>query len=100
MGGGNADEHEDILSDSEIDAVRNDRHVIPDEVVGMMIKNKFSIIRAWREHLGLTQGDVARGMNVSQSVYARMESGKVKPRLSTLRKIARAFGIDAVQIDV
>ena len=97
---GNAEDREDILSDAEIDAVRNDPHTIPDDVVGMMLKNKFSIIRAWREYLGLTQRDVAKAMNVSQPVYARMESGKVKPRISTLRRIAKALGIDAAQLDV
>jgi len=95
-----AGESEDILSDAEIEAVRNDPHTIPDEVVGMMLKNKFSISRAWREYLGLTQGDIAKAMNVSQPVYARMESGKVNPRISTLRRIAKALGIDAAQLDV
>jgi len=97
---GNAEDREDILSDAEIDAVRNDPHTIPDDVVGMMLKNKFSIIRAWREYLGLTQGDVAQAMHVSQPVYARMESGKVNPRISTLRRIAKALGIDAAQMEM
>jgi len=95
-----AENREDILSDAEIEAVRNDPHTIPDEVVHMMLKNNFSIIRAWREYLGLTQGNVARTMNISQPVYARMESGKVTPRVSTLRRIAKALGIDAAQLDV
>ena len=95
-----AADHEDILSDAEIEAVRNDPHTIPDEVVGMMLKNKFSIIRAWREYLGITQGDVAKAMHVSQPVYARMESGKVEPRIATLRRIAKALGIDAAQLDM
>jgi prevent-host-death family protein len=95
-----AEDREDILSDAEIEAVRNDPYTIPDEVVGMMQKNNFSIIRAWREYLGLTQGDVAKAMGVSQPVYARMESGKVNSRILTLRRIANALGIDAAQLDV
>jgi ribosome-binding protein aMBF1 (putative translation factor) len=95
-----ADNSEDIPSDAEIEAVRNDPHTIPDEVVDMMFKNKISVIRAWRECLGLTQGAVAKAMNVSQPVYARMESGRVTPRISTLRRIAKALGIDAAQLDV
>ena len=97
---GDAEDHEDLLSDAELESVRNDPHTIPDDVVGMMQKNKFSIIRAWREYLGLTKGDVAKAMKVSQPVYARMESGKVKPRISTLRRIAEGLGIDAAQLDV
>jgi ribosome-binding protein aMBF1 (putative translation factor) len=98
--GEGADDREDILSDAEIEAVRNDQHTIPDEVVGMMLKNKFSIIRAWREYFGLTQRDVAKAMNISQPVYARMELCRVNLRISTLRRIAKALGIDAAQLDV
>ena len=98
MGIEDVEDREDTLSDGEIEAVRNDPRTIPDEVVGMILKNKISIIRAWREYLGLTQGSVAKAMNVSQPVYARMESGKVNPRISTLRRIAKVFGIDAAQL--
>jgi len=99
-GRADAGNHEDIPSDAEIEAVRNDPHTIPDEVVDMMLKNRFSVIRAWREYLGVTQRAVAGAMNISQPVYARMESGKVTPRIATLRRIARALGIDAAQLDV
>jgi DNA-binding XRE family transcriptional regulator len=34
------------------------------------------ILRAWREHLRLTQADVAKGLGVSQSAYAQMERRK------------------------
>ena len=95
-----AEDSNDVLSDADIEAVRNDPHTIPDEVVGMMLKNRFSIIRAWREYLGLTQEYVAKAMKVSQSVYVRMESGKVNPRISTLRRIAKAMGVNAAQLDV
>ena len=95
-----AEDREDTLSDAEIEAIRNDPRTISDEVLGLMMKNGFSIIRAWREHLGLTQEEVAKIMEVSQPVYARMESGKTRPRITTLRRIAGALGIDAVQLDV
>ncbi len=62
IGVGNAEDREDILSDAELESVRNDIHTIPDEVVGMMVKNKITIIRAWREYRGLTQEEVAKGM--------------------------------------
>jgi len=99
-GSEDAENREDILSDAEIEAVRTNPHTIPDDVVNIMLKNKFSVIRAWREYLGLTQGEVAKAMRISQPVYARMESGKVTPRVSTLRRIAKALGVDAAQLDV
>jgi predicted transcriptional regulator len=40
-----------------------------------------------RESLGLKQADIARLAGISQSMIARIESGTVDPRVSTLRKV-------------
>lgn len=48
-------------------------------------------IRRMRKRLGLTQTDLAKRANVSQSLIARIESGSVDPRLSTLRRILEAL---------
>ena len=44
-----------------------------------------------RNELGLTQSDLAKRAGVSQPLIARIESGDVDPRLSTVRKILNAF---------
>jgi len=44
-----------------------------------------------RLELGLTQHDLAARAGVSQPLIARIESGDVDPRLSTLHKIFNAF---------
>ncbi|MEM1657789.1 MAG: CBS domain-containing protein, partial [Candidatus Jordarchaeales archaeon] len=44
-----------------------------------------------RKRLGITQEELARMAGVSQSLIARIESGSVDPRLSTLRKIVNAL---------
>jgi predicted transcriptional regulator len=44
-----------------------------------------------RLELGLTQSDLAKRAGVSQPLIARIESGDVDPRLSTLRKIFDVF---------
>ncbi len=44
-----------------------------------------------RIELGLTQNELAFRAGVSQPLIARIESGDVDPRLSTLRKIFNAF---------
>ncbi|MDD1661802.1 MAG: CBS domain-containing protein [Methanomicrobiales archaeon] len=44
-------------------------------------------IRSRRMMLGLTQTDLARKAGISQSMIARIESGSVDPRVSTLRRI-------------
>lgn len=44
-----------------------------------------------RTELHLTQNELAKRAGVSQPLIARIESGDVDPRLSTLRKIFNAF---------
>ena len=45
-----------------------------------------------RSRAGLTQGELADRMETSQSAIARMESGRVLPSGSTLKRFARATG--------
>ncbi|MCW3528678.1 helix-turn-helix domain-containing protein [Burkholderia cenocepacia] len=54
--------------------------------------------RAWGEHLGLTQSDVAARIGISQSAYAQQERGE-RLRKSTREKIAAAPGIRPQQLD-
>ena len=44
---------------------------IPNAVVNKVINKDMTPIRAWREHLGLTQTEVARRLGVSQSAISR-----------------------------
>lgn len=48
-------------------------------------------IRQRREELDLTQREVADAADVSQPLIARIESGDVDPRLSTLRRVIEAL---------
>lgn len=73
---------------------------IPHEVVELTVESGFSPIRAWREHLGLTQNQVARRMGISQPTYARHERPEAKLRASTLKKVADAMGLVTEQLDV
>jgi len=50
-----------------------------------------SDLKKRRIKLGLTQSELAKGAGVSQSLIARIESGNVDPRLSTLQKIVDAL---------
>jgi predicted transcriptional regulator len=73
--------------------------LVPHEVVELVIMEKMTPIRAWREYLGLTQTEAASRMAISQSAFAQMEAPEAKVRKSTLRKIAGAFGIHVEQLD-
>ena len=50
-----------------------------------------SLIQA-RIDAGLTQAELAERMNTTQSVVARLESGRVRPSTRTLEKIAQSTG--------
>ena len=45
-----------------------------------------------RTHADLTQEDVARLMETSQSYVAKMEGGQINPSVKTLRRFAAATG--------
>lgn len=76
----------------------HDSELIPHDVVSRIVDGA-SAIRAWREHLGLTQEDVAKRMGISQPAYAQQET-VAKPRKATREKIAAAFGIKADQLEL
>ncbi|MCR4418614.1 MAG: helix-turn-helix transcriptional regulator [Clostridia bacterium] len=54
------------------------------QVAGLLVK--------LRAEAGLSQEELARRIGTTQSAIARMESGKVVPRLESLAKIAQACG--------
>lgn len=72
---------------------------IPNAVVDKVINKDMTPIRAWREHLGLTQTEVARRLCISQSAYAQQEA-KEPVRKATREKIAQALGIAAEQLAI
>jgi len=72
---------------------------IPNAVVDKVINKDMTPIRAWREHLGLTQSEVARRLDISQSAYAQQEAKK-PVRKSTREKIAKALGITPEQLAI
>ena len=61
--------------------------------------NEFKMAReltAARSRAGLTQGEVAERMGTTQSVVARLESGRRAPSMRTVQRYAQAVGARAV----
>jgi transcriptional regulator with XRE-family HTH domain len=52
------------------------------------------LLREARHRRGLTQADLARRLDTSQSVVARLESGRANPTLETFRRAIAATGHD------
>jgi transcriptional regulator with XRE-family HTH domain len=50
-------------------------------------------LRSFREHRGLSQEDVGKAMRTGQPSIARLESGEIDPKISTLARYARALGL-------
>lgn len=71
---------------------------LPLEVSKIANLDDKSLIRAWREYLGLSQADVAERMEISRSAYAQMEEKSARPRVATLRKIAAALDVEWRQL--
>ena len=71
---------------------------IPIEVVDKALERDWSAARAWREHLNLTQTEVAQRMGITQGSYAQLEAKKTV-RKSSRDKIAKALSIDESQLD-
>ncbi len=57
-----------------------------------------SLIKAWREYLGLTQDELAVKASLKQPALARLEKSDANPRKSTLKKIAAAMEITIGQL--
>jgi len=73
---------------------------IPQAVVEAHVLRAVPVIRAWREHLGITQEALADRMGVSQAAVAKLEKPGAKPRRTTLERVATALGISVALLDV
>ena len=76
------------------------RDNIPHSVVEAHIVRGVPMVRAWREHLGLTQAQVAASAGMAQASIARIEGGESTPRTTTLAKLATAMGLALEQLAV
>ncbi len=69
------------------------REAIPNVVVKANVLGGVPMIKAWREHIGMTQEVLAERAGMKQPALARLESGEHTPRASTLQRLADAMGI-------
>jgi len=73
---------------------------IPHEVIVLMTERNLSLIRAWREYLGVTQSEMAARLGIRQPSYAAMEASGGKPKKSTRERIAAALGLLPEQVEL
>jgi DNA-binding XRE family transcriptional regulator len=70
----------------------------PQEIVEANVIRGDSLLKAWREYLGLTQAEVAKRAKMSQPAYAKIEKPGTNHRTTTLRKLSKALGISLEQL--
>ncbi len=80
----------------ENDAVKQG---IPHDIVRRNIVDSVPMIKAWREHLGITQLELAQLAGVTQPAIAKLERPDAKVRRTTLMKLAKAMGISIEQLE-
>jgi DNA-binding XRE family transcriptional regulator len=72
--------------------------IIPGDVVNRIILEKKSRICAWREHMGLTQEEVAKRLGVNRPAFTQMEAKGANVSQDTLKKVALALGVEWEQL--
>lgn len=72
---------------------------VPHEVIGFMINNDDSAIKAWRRYLNLTQTQVAESLDITQAAFSQIENSKTNQK-ETIQRVAAALGIDPEQLSV
>ena len=55
-------------------------------------------LKALRERRLMTQEELARASGVGIATISRLETGKVKPSLKTIRTLAKPLGISAEEL--
>ncbi|WP_313162525.1 helix-turn-helix transcriptional regulator [Sedimentibacter sp.] len=55
------------------------------------------VYKEFRKRHNLTQPQLAKKLEISQSVISDWETGKKDPNIHTLRKIYRVFGIEEIE---
>jgi ribosome-binding protein aMBF1 (putative translation factor) len=85
---------EELQDIRDLDAalVKPGRRMIPFEVTSAILDGT-KPIRAWREHRGLSQDDLARAAGIDAAQLSEIESGDGSGAPATLRKLAQALDV-------
>ena len=73
-------------------------NTVPHEVVGLIVKKGYNLVKAWRIYLKLTQKEVAGKADITQAAFSQMENSKNNLKTSTLEKLAGAMGLSIEQL--
>jgi DNA-binding XRE family transcriptional regulator len=68
--------------------------VLPADLLAASLDGTMHPLTAWRKAVGLTQAALANKAGIRTSTVCNIENGKIDPRLSTVKVLADALGVD------
>jgi len=68
-----------------------------DEKIAIIVPNYYTLIKNAREKMGLKQEDAAQKLAERESLYHKIETGRLKPSLGLAKKLERFFRIRLVE---
>lgn len=68
------------------------------ELLGLMLDGEIHPLAAWRTVAKMTQSDLSARSGIRSSTISDIETRKIDPRLSTIKALADALGIDVTDI--
>ena len=88
------EDREDIADATrQIVAIRKGEETLPAEIVARLTSG-VSPLKVWREYRGFTLRALAAKIGISSAAVSKIETGKSRPKVATLAKLAAALGCD------
>ena len=71
---------------------------IPHAVAGLCVRQRISLLAAWRIHRGLSQSELAEMIGMTQAAIAQMERSDRRLQRRTLQRLADALSVVPEQL--
>ena len=92
------DEYNALIEDAGdvalADAVDRSGPKMDSATLNAMLSGEINPLSAWRKTAGLSQAALAAKAGVRPATLSDIEGGKIDPRISTMKALATALGVD------
>jgi len=84
----------DIALADQVRAESAGAPVMPADLLAASLDGSMHPVTAWRKAAGLTRAALAQKAGIRTSTVSDIENGRIDPRLSTVKTLADALGLD------